>query len=125
MIKNLNEEELKERVEQFRNSDIFGLSLYLHNDLIQKWIETKRFLTLKKELQVYNNVEFGCYKTISGCQYYFFMKSKDARDRIESFIAYVSDNTEYLPITKVSGYRNTYNIGCTQDNLQYNACPLF
>jgi len=100
MIKNLNEIELNVRIKQMHSKKIFGLILYLSEITIKKWIDNKNFAYLKKELQIYNNVEFGCYKTEGGCKYYFFSQNKGARDRIEKFIAYIVDNNKFVPITR-------------------------
>lgn len=42
------------------------LSLSFSNKNIQKWAKEGKFAHLKKELQIYQNVEFGCLKEEAG-----------------------------------------------------------
>ncbi len=65
MVKRLNEEQLDIYISKYidhNGRDKLYFSLSLENRKIQEWTEKGKFAHLKKELQIYQNLEFGCLK---------------------------------------------------------------
>ena len=128
MVKKLNEEQLNRYVSKYldhNGRDKLCFSLSLENKKIQEWIENRKFAHLKKELQIYQNLEFGCLKEENACHYIFFAENTDSYWRILNLI-----------YSLIKGFKvsliecPTYDKHSLQDNDspiggQYNNCPLF
>lgn len=130
MVKKLNEEQLDRYISKYldhNGRDKLCFSLSLENKKIQEWIENRKFAHLKKELQIYQNLEFGCLKEECGCHYIFFAENENSRWRIMNLIDSLIKNFK-VPLIKCP----TYNKHSLRDNNnsrpidgQYNNCPLF
>ena len=130
MVKKLNEEQLDRYISKYidhSGSDKLCFCLSLENRKIQEWIENRKFAHLKKELQIYQNLEFGCLKEENACHYIFFAENTDSYWRIMNLIDSLIKNFK-IPLIKCP----TYNKNSLRDNNnsrpidgQYNNCPLF
>lgn len=101
--------------------------LTLTSDNVQKWIREGKFKHLKNELNIYNNVKFGCLKSKYSCQYYFF-GNKNAMLRILNLLSELfEDKQVHLKDCKSDNgwYKSKYNDEFVSTRGEFNACPLF
>lgn len=102
----------------------FFTHFYLNNNMIQKWKENENFEHLKKELKIYQNVEFGCTKHEYGCDYILFFNNKKASHRTTILLSELFHNNRIL-ITKCTF--NNYPTEARRFHVfgEYNNCKLF
>ena len=107
------------------NKEKSWVSLNLGETRIQEWIDTGKFAHLKKELQIYYNLEFGCLKNDGKCHYIFFAPNKNMFYRINHLLDSLMDGIK-IPLMKCSINSKTskWDVKTPIDG-QYNACPLF
>lgn len=129
MVTRLNEEELMLLISDKRPKGVENLRLNLSTSTINQWIEDGIFAFIKKELQQYHNLKFGCLKHETGCQYFFIIENNNvALMRLGQFFdKLISGNkiplyklsTKQIPLQHEIPRWEILNRGT------YNACPLF
>ncbi len=128
MVKKLNEEQLNRYISKYldhNGSDKLCFSLSLENKKIQEWTEKGKFAHLKKEIQIYQNLEFGCLKEENACHYIFFAENTDSYWRILNLMNSLIKGFK-VSLTECP----TYDEHSLPDNDspiggQYNNCQLF
>lgn len=130
MIKKLNEEQFDRYIRKYiagNDRRKLCISLSLSNKKIQEWIENGKFAHIKKELQIYQNLEFGCMKEEDRCHYIFFAENVSSYWRIINLLDNLISNLK-IPLIKCQTYRKypkyTNDSGSPISG-QYNVCPLF
>lgn len=129
MVKRLYENQMKEYIEKYINQGNHSklwISLNLGEGRIRQWINEGKFAHLKKELQIYQNLEFGCLKDNESCHYIFFIKNKKAYWRINSLLNCLMSGFK-VPLIKCSTieHQSEWNNNTIPISGQYNVCPLF
>lgn len=130
MVKALNEEELDKYISKYldhKDCSKLCLSLSLSNKNIQKWTKEGKFAHLKKEIQIYQNVEFGCLKEDDRCHYIFFVESLNSHIRICNLIDNLISNlkTSLIKCSPYKRYPKYPDKSNSPIGGQYNDCPLF
>lgn len=129
MVTRLNEKELMLCISDNRPPGVENLRLNLRTSIINQWIEDGTFAFIKKELQQYHNLKFGCLKDKTGCQYFFITENNDATlTRLAQFFDKLLDG-EKVPLYKLSTEQKPLQWEIPRymqpNRGTYNACPLF
>ena len=111
-----------------KNDNKRYIAIRLKHNTIQLWKENGNFKHLKKQLQIYENIDFFCIKNEKHCDYVFFLPNEDSGWRIANLIAKLFVGIK-IPITKCPTHATDYlhemlpvpNL----ENYEYNECKLF
>lgn len=129
MVTRLNEEELMLYISDNRPEGVENLRLNLNISTINQWIEDGTFAFIKKELQQYHNLKFGCLKHDEGCQYFFITENNNvALTRLAQFFDKLMGGKK-VPLYKLSTEQKSLRYESPRWIIPncgtYNACPLF
>ncbi len=126
-----SEEEILRLIEICENDEegkiLSCARLTLSPEFVQDWIQEGNFKHLKNEVNIYNNIKFGCLKNKYNCQYYFF-GSREACYRILNLMAELTENRHtYLKDCQPNNKwkKNKYTGAYVATGGEFNACPLF